>query len=395
MNVLVIGKDSTVFNTGPSVFGDTRKRQMYHAKVLRERAGEKSSFRLICYSNSDVTIKEDFLADGLTLYPTRSAHRATFLWGTIKVLPRVLRGWKPDLITTQCPWEEGTLAFILSKVLKTSFLPQVHFDLFSESWKKEHWLNSFRRKVASFLICRSDGVRVVSKKVKKDIIEKLGVAPEKIFVVPVGINFSPTDSLAEKEKFKSRISPALKKNPVLLFVGRFYAPKNLTLWVEIASLVLKRIPKTKFVMAGDGDLFGAVKQMVRKRGLEKNFFFLGSVGHEQLPDVYAASDAFLLTSFYEGNPAVVKEALISGIPVVSTECLEPGELVINGKTGFIIPSRDKNRLAEAVVKLLEDKMLALKMGAVGKKYIEKNYSIKVLVDKLIESWIKVGRVIRS
>lgn len=392
MNILILSKDPTLFESGSEVFGDTRKRHEQYARELRERVGSDCSIRIICYTPNKSKYQVEHLADGLALYPTRSVHRFTFLWGVFRQLPAVMHGWKPDVITVQTPWEEGVLGYLLSRLIGAKFILQIHFDLFSECWRQEHPLNKWRRLIAILLIKRSDAVRVVSKVLKKKI-QDLGISTDQIFVVPVGINFKLLNSGFEKDTFKEKISGRLVGKPVVLFVGRFYPPKNLPLWVEIAERIALISPEVRFVMAGNGPLFPKIRELVQEKQLSDRFYFLGNVGHEKLPEIYAAADVFMLTSNYEGYGRVIVEAFLSGLPVVSTRSAGPEDLIIHGKIGYLHDLDDKEGLVHSVLKLIKDANLRKTMGEAGKNRMENEFSSVNLVKKLVDVWETVyGRL---
>ncbi len=386
MNVLLIGSDPTIFQTGKAVFGDTRKRHLAYARQLREVCGPASQIRMMAYTprGADYRVRE--LADGLTLYPTRSFHRVTFLPDLARLLPTVLHRWKPDIISPQGPWEEGTLAFFLARWLGAKYVPQLHADIFTESWRREHWLNPWRFFLGSRLIRAADGVRVVSQGLKRHVVARLGVAEEKVGVVPLGVNFTPVDPRTPKEDFKKQIASQLSGRKTVLFVGRFCAAKNLELWVEVAQMVAQRQPGVAFLMAGHGSLLPQIQQLVEEKGLADRFHFLGSVGHEKLPEVYAAADVFLLTSHYEGYGRVIVEAYLAGVPVVSSRSGGPEDIVRTGVDGFL--TAQPHELADAVLGLLADPEKAARMGQAGQARMREEFSLEVLVPRLVGCWVK-------
>lgn len=212
MNILIIGKDPSIFQSGNNIPSDTRKRHILYAKLLRMKCDQDSTLRIISYTPREQTYKEEHLDNGLSLYPTRSMHRVLFLGDVMRLLSRVLKGWRPDLITVQTPWEEGTLGFILSRFLGVKFLPQVHFNLFSAEWKKEHWLNGWRRFIAGLLIKHADAVRVVSNDLKDKMRESLGIEDLKLYVVPIGVNFTPVSDPENKVIYKKKLYSRLQTN---------------------------------------------------------------------------------------------------------------------------------------------------------------------------------------
>ena len=385
MNVLLIGLDPTIFQTGKTVFGDTRKRHVAYARKLREVCGAASQIRMIAYTPSGTDYRVQELTDGLTLYPTRSFHRATFLLDLARLLPTVLHDWQPDLISPQGPWEEGTLAFFLSRWLGAKYVPQLHADIFTENWSKEHWLNPWRYFLSSRFIRSSDGVRVVSQGLKRNVVDRLGVAEEKVSVVPLGVNFTPADSRTPRNHYKEQIAPQLSGRKTVLFVGRFCAAKNLDLWVEVAQMVAQRQRDVSFLMAGHGSLMPKIQRLVAEKGIADRFHFLGAVGHEMLPEIYAAADVFLLTSHYEGYGRVIVESFLAGVPVVSTRSGGPEDIVRIGVDGYLT-SKPRD-LADAVLSLLADPETAARMGRAGQQRMQEEFSLEILVQRLIGCWV--------
>ncbi len=386
MNVLLIGSDKTIFQTGNAVFGDTRKRHVAYARKLREVCGPASEIRLIAYTPAGPDYRVLHLTDGLTLYPTRSLHRATFLADLALLLPTVLHGWRPDLISPQSPWEEGTLTFFLSRWLGAKYVPQLHADIFTANWRQEHWLNPWRFFLGSRFLRAADGVRVVSQGLKSHVVSRLGMAEEKVSVVPLGVSFIPADPRTAADDWKKRIAPQLAGRQTVLFVGRFCAAKNLELWVEVAHRIAQRHPDVSFLMAGDESLLPKIERLAGAQGLADRFHFLGAVGHEKLPEIYAAADVFLLTSHYEGYGRVIVESFLAGVPVVSTRSGGPEDIVRHGVDGYL--TSEPRDLADAVLSLLGDSEKAARMGRAGQQRMQQEFSLEVLVQRLIECWVR-------
>lgn len=384
LNILMLSKDPALFFSEETAFNDSCERHVIYATALRCRY-PGSEIRIITNVPRFKSKESEQSCDGLRIYSTDSIHRVTYLLGVLKRLPMVLDdGWRPDVVTVQTPWEEGSLGYLLARILKAKYVPQLHFDLFSKEWKKEHWLNPWRKQVASWLLRRGDTIRVVSNVQREKLIEGLGVTHEKIHVVPVGVNFQPVTGM--KSNFKRNIAPTLENKKIVLFVGRFCAQKNLSLWVDVAEAVSRQMYDVVFVMAGNGPMFDKVRLFVKQKKIEERFYFLGHVEHKSLPQVYAAADVFLLTSDYEGLPRVILESYLSGIPVVSTDVGGVRDLVDTGSTGFLLSCGDSQGLADAVMRLLEDDRIRERFGNAGHKKIVTQFPFTELTEKLIDCW---------
>ncbi len=380
----MISKDSTLFKTGENTFGDARKRHISYAQILR-RYSPESNIDVIVYTEKGNVVEN--IGDGLTLYPTNSRCRICFVFDVVFLLFKHLYIWKPDLITVQTPDEEGIIGYLVSKILKVKFLTQVHYDCFSEKWLNEKKYNIIRQKITKFILRNSDKVRVVSSGLKQKMHSLWNISLNKIEVIPVGVNFIACPN--NKEFYKKKICKELAGKKTVLFVGRFCETKNLTLWVLIAKAVITKIPEANFIMVGDGELRCEIEKQVNEFEIDKNFTFLGNVGHEKLPFVYAAADVFLLTSHDEGFGRVIIESYLSGVPVVSTSSVGPCDLILNEHMGYLKSSEDFGGLVESVVFLLKNEKTSNEMGLVGKKIIEEKFLFSEVSERLVQSWLSL------
>lgn len=288
------------------------------------------------------------------------------------------------MVTAQTPWEEGVVGLLLARGLRARFVSQLHFDLFSEDWAREHWLNRWRRKVATSVLKRSSMIRVVSSTQAYKLAKSLGLPEEQLRVVPVGVHFEP--AVGTGGEFKEALAPSLSRHLVVLFVGRFVPAKDLNLWVRVAELIAQHRPDVAFVLAGSGPLEKSIRDLVEKKGLLDRFHFLGAVAHKDLPSVYAAADLFLLSSSNEGFGRVILEAALAGVAVVSTSCAGPADLVEHGETGILCPVGDAGALATAALSLLGDESLRHRLSKAARFRVRENYNSEALTERLVACW---------
>lgn len=381
--VLILSKDPTLL-ANRSGFGDTLQRHMYYAERLNHFAAG-SEIRIVTFTTKKMAQQYLMPTPNIKIFGTGSVHRALFMADAFRILRHVSAdGWVPTVITTQEPYEDGQLGLWLAKRCGARFIPQLHFDLFSNEWLKESYLNPLRRHIASRVLKKANAVRVVSQEQKRKLVSKLGLLSESIYVVPVGVSFTPTNR--DREYCKANIHPSLSGHQVVLFVGRLYPPKNLKLWVDVAQHVLARAPETRFLVAGDGPLMESTKGYVQEKGLLSAFIFLGSVPYQKLPEIYGAADMFLLTSHYEGFGRVIVEANLASVPVVATACAGPQDIILNGKTGYLCNPADKESLANSVLALLRDDEKRNRFADDARIHIEEMFSRERLADSLVRMW---------
>lgn len=217
-----------------------------------------------------------------------------------------------------------------------------------------------------------DKVISVSRATADFLIEKRGVHPDKIKIIPYGVNL---------EKYKDGSSNGVRKklglsekDKIIGMVGRLRPQKGHVYLIDAAAEVVKKYPKVKFLLVGDGDLRSDLEKKVKQNRLIENFIFLGS--RDDVPDLLKIMDIFTLPSLFEGLPNVILEAMASKKPIVATPVDGTKEAVINGETGILVPPKDPMSLSKALCDLLENPEKASNFGEKSRKRVEELFSLE-------------------
>ena len=192
-------------------------------------------------------------------------------------------------------------------------------------------------------------------------------------LIPNGI---PTDEYAPDPDRRVQWRQAHGIEPhatVLTHVGRFAPPKNHALLIEAFAQVRSDAP-LYLLLVGSGELENAVREQVAGLGLQGRVRFLGV--RADVADILRASDVFVLSSRWEGNPMSVMEAMAAGLPVVSTAVGGVPELVREGETGLLVPSEDAGALAQALQALVDDPVRRQAMGATARQHAVAHFDIR-------------------
>ena len=112
--------------------------------------------------------------------------------------------------------------------------------------------------------------------------------------------------------------------------------------------------------------------------------FLGPQEQMQVVQTLGQSHIFLLPSIAEALPVVLMEAQAVGLPVIATIVGSTDQVIVDGKSGFLVPSRDESALAERLQYLIEQPGIWPEMGRAGRKFVEEQYDIKKLNNRLVE-----------
>ncbi len=156
-------------------------------------------------------------------------------------------------------------------------------------------------------------------------------------------------------------------------VGRFVPFKGYSYLLEAARLIQSCQPNVHWVLVGEGDLREELEEQCRTLGLETQVHFTG--WREDVPDLLALCDLFVLPSVAEHFGRVIIEAMAMGKAVVATDAGGVPEIVIPGETGLLVSPAQPKALAEAVVTLLEDRPRAQRLGLAGRHRVETRFSL--------------------
>jgi glycosyltransferase involved in cell wall biosynthesis len=162
-----------------------------------------------------------------------------------------------------------------------------------------------------------------------------------------------------------------RERPRLVSVGRLKAPKDFA----TLARALAALPAGSFdaLIVGDGPDRPALEAELRRLGLEHRARLLGE--RHDVPALLAAADVFVLSSVSEGLPMSVLEAMAAELPVVASRVGGLPELVVDGKTGFLVPPEDPHELAAALGRLIDDRDLRRRLGAVGRVHAETRFDL--------------------
>lgn len=225
---------------------------------------------------------------------------------------------------------------------------------------------------ASVFVC-------VSESIRQKAVEN-GFPEEKLWVHPIGIDldfFSP--------------DPEAAKEPLVLFVGRLVEKKGCVHLLRAMRQVESRMPDARLVVLGDGPLRGALESEARNTLARCEF--LGASSAEAVREWMGRAAVMAVPSIVaengdsEGLCTVVCEAQAMGLPVVSFR--GPGIAVADGETGLLVPQRDENALAEAILAVLRDRALAARMGVAGRQRAEQLFNLRRQTALLEEKYDEV------
>lgn len=198
---------------------------------------------------------------------------------------------------------------------------------------------------------------------------------ERIVTVPIGIEETINNTAEENV-----IPGALK--PVLVHVGGFTYEKNHVRLIEIFEGIRKQQPGASLHLVGSGPLQAQIEELVKQKGLQQQVHFYGF--RNDAMQFMKKADVLLLPSIIEGLPGVILEAFYCKTPVVAYNVGGIGEVVINGKTGYLVPKGNEEAFVENVLKALDKTPENEQLVQNAWQLVMKEYLNTRIADKFLE-----------
>jgi glycosyltransferase involved in cell wall biosynthesis len=292
-------------------------------------------------------------------------------------LSRVINQVKPDVVHAHDPHGVAMAALALSMSTELAKPPlvasrRVDFHL------KGNSLSRWKYRQVDCFICASEAIR--------RMLVADGVPDTRAVTVHEGIDVGRVESAPAVNLHEEFWLP--HHAPLVGNVAALVPHKGQRHLIEAAALVVRQIPDARFVIAGEGELRATLERQIKEHRLEKHVLLAGF-----RPDVlslHKAFDLFVMSSVTEGLGTSLLDAMAAAKPVVATTAGGIPEVVIDGETGFLVPPRDHEAMAAAIVRLLKDEDLRRRMGAAGLARARTRFSAERMVQETVRVYQRVA-----
>ena len=358
--------------------------QRQHEVLLITGYGEKDEFEAAYLTGHLPRVRQERI-DGFSgsLHPIKD-------FRALQKIRRVLRKFAPDIVHTHTA-KAGLLGRLAARAEKVPVVVHTYHGFIFHSYynkiisglavKAERWL-------ASFTTC----IVALSQTQKMQLTQVYHISsPHKIQVIPLGIDLSAfqQNQLEKREQFREKY--LLEPHEVAIgIVGRIVPVKNHHFFIKVVSALKEAGIAGRFFIIGDGALRKKLQTECRQLGLDYTFFpedprkayvtFTSWI--TEVEKAMAGLDIITLTSFNEGTPVSLLEAQAAGKPVVATRAGGIEDIMIPGKTGFIIEQDDKEAFANALILLIKNTDTALSMAHAGVEFATGHFQKQRQVDAL-------------
>ncbi len=334
---------------------------------------DKSRFHFtIAYASKGV-MKKEFEAAGAEIVPLDT--RLHLDIAAILRIKKILQERKIDILHSHQP-RLDLFGAIACRLVGKPMLFTRHLSI------SESPISGFKKAVFicfdKITVALANKIICASKSIADDLESYEKADRRKMEVIYAGLELRLYDADINKGGIREEYGIP-EDAPLVGMVGRINAQKSHQYFIMAASEVLKEEPESRFLIVGDGPLRQEQERLAKSLCIDSNVIFTGY--RTDIPRIVADLDISALSSLTEALAVVNMEAMAMGKPVVSFDVGGVSELVVNGKTGFLISPKDWKAFANAILELIRDKGKAHQMGLSGRRRVEEMFSLAVMVSK--------------
>jgi glycosyltransferase involved in cell wall biosynthesis len=254
----------------------------------------------------------------------------------------------------------------------------------SRGWTRETWKVRIYEALDRLALRYLDHVVCVSQE-QANRVQAAGVPSEQTTVIRNAVRTERFDhgTCDQVRQSLQDLFPSDAEKPRLLVgsAGRLSPEKGFEVLIAAAKETLRSNPDTGFLIFGDGALRDELQSQIDELGISHRVVLAGF--RDDLDRVIPNLDVFALSSYTEGLPNVVLEALAASVPVVATRVGGTPEVLEHGKQGLLVPAGDSKQLATALGEVLGDDGKRLEMASRGRKHVDENFSFSAQADAYV------------
>lgn len=307
-------------------------------------------------------------------------------------IKKIIKEFKPDIVHTHAS-KAGTIGRLAASACNVKLIVHTfHGHVFHSYFNKT--ISTVIIAIERFLAKKTNTIIAISDLQKKELVDIYKIAPSnKVVTIPLGFNLEKYAVDQDKKRIIFRTKYGFTADEIIIgIIGRIVPVKNHNMFVEIASKIKRDSGKNvKFAIIGDGDSLPLIEMKAIQLGLTYSYFvthpkksadIVVTSWETEIDQVLAGLDIVVLTSFNEGTPVSLIEAMAAKRPVVSTNVGGVEDIITHGENGFLTLINDVDTFANYVVTLINDEGLRIKMGNIGFESVINKYSRQRLVSDI-------------
>lgn len=335
-------------------------------------------------------------SDKLTLFREKHLIRAINPYHDFLAFMRlifIIWKFKPNVVHLNSS-KAGILGTMAAKLCRRKVIYTAHGFVFNENLSILIYLAYLWAEKISSLF--RDKIIAVSYYDFRSAIEKKVIKPEKLKVIHNGVDVKICEKFLSKVNARGKLrdwahsiglSPeildilASPETKIVGTIANFYENKGLKYLIESAGLLIEDMPSCIFILIGTGELENKLKKIIKDKRMEKKFLILGKI--LEASQYLKAFDIFCLPSIKEGLSYTLIEALMAGLPILTTDVGGNPEIVHDGENGFIIKPKDIRALSKKMKLLLQNDEMRNRMGECSLHFAV-NYKLERMAAETME-----------
>lgn len=290
----------------------------------------------------------------------------------------------------------------LAKFLKTEGFDVVNTHSGIDSWigglaarlagvpvlvRTRHLNIPLKRNILNFIHYLPDMYITSGENMQRTLVEQCSFPAERVISIPTGVPpefFDVKKDAGMKKKYGLR-----EEEIVITNVGILRKVKGHEITLQAVRPVVDKFPQARFLLVGDGPRRKLLQQMADNMGIAEYVRFTGHVAN--IYEIYSFADVAILSSWSEGVPQSILQAMAFGVPVVATKVGGVPEVVMSGKTGILVSPGEYAELAGGILRLLTEPSLASVLAGNAGRLVRERHSLGHMLDKTEDLYIKLLR----
>ena len=295
----------------------------------------------------------------------------------LRKLEKIFRNRRPDLVHTH----SGKAGILGRLAAHRAGVPIIIHHIHGPSF------GNFQGALANFAFCATERR---AGKITTHFITVANALKEQYLAASIGqrnqyirifSGFDLAPYLAAKNCPTLRAQLGLAPDDIVIGkIARLFELKGHDDLFTAAPEIIRRNPRIKFLLIGDGVLRSQFEARIRALGLQKHFIFTGQVTPAEIPTLVGIMDFLVHLSRREGLPRALPQALAAAKPVLAADCDGANEVCLPDETGFLIPPGDHAAFTDRVLQLADDVHLRQRLGQRGQQLVCENFPVQKLVD---------------
>lgn len=337
MNVLFISNDPQIFDATSAPY---QRMQQYRAAI--------GTLHILMRSSKGVIETED---QGLFVHglPVGKLDAGKM----VQKAKEIIASEHIQVVSAQDPFEHGWIAMKAVEGTSAKLHIQIHTDFLSPWFVRGGILrsplvsppvkNRVRQTLASVVLPKAHGIRVVSERIKESIVKKYGTKIVEPVVIPIAVSSTIPDKVP---------LPPLQFPFVLMTAGRLEPEKRIEDIIEALARIHEKYPAVGLVIVGEGSERPVLEKMVKEKKLTDRVQFLG--WRTDVWGLMRSANCYIQASAYEGYGVTLIQAALARVPIVSTDVGVIGEVLRGYDDALVTPPGDPTNLGYHIIAVLED-----------------------------------------